>query len=31
LGATVIARLNHLRTHPSVFRHLTGLTVAAFD
>ena len=27
----VIARLSHLRTHPSVFRHLTGLTVAAFD
>ena len=27
----VIARLSHLRTHSSVFRHLTGLTVAAFD
>jgi hypothetical protein len=27
----MIARLDHLRTHPSVFRHLTGLTVAAFD
>lgn len=27
----MIARLDHLRTHPSVFRHLTGLTVLAFD
>ena len=27
----MIARLDHLRTRPSVFRHLTGLTVAAFD
>ena len=27
----MIARLDHLRGHPSVFRHLTGLTVAAFD
>jgi DDE superfamily endonuclease/Helix-turn-helix of DDE superfamily endonuclease len=27
----MIARLDHLRAHPSVFRHLTGLTVAAFD
>ena len=27
----MIARLDHLRTHPSVFRHLTGLTVPAFD
>jgi hypothetical protein len=27
----MIARLDHLRTHPSVFRHLTGLTVQAFD
>src|SRR3954470_24152406 len=27
----MIARLDHLRTHPAVFRHLTGLTVAAFD
>lgn len=27
----MIARLVSLRTHPSVFRHLTGLTVTAFD
>jgi hypothetical protein len=27
----MIARLDHLRKYPSVFRHLTGLTVAAFD
>ena len=27
----MIARLNHLRQHPAVFRHLTGLTVDAFD
>jgi DDE superfamily endonuclease/Helix-turn-helix of DDE superfamily endonuclease len=27
----MIARLEHLRQHPAVFRHLTGLTVAAFD
>jgi hypothetical protein len=27
----MIARLDHLRTHPGVFRHLTGLTVPAFD
>jgi DDE superfamily endonuclease/Helix-turn-helix of DDE superfamily endonuclease len=27
----MIARLDHLRKHPSVFRHLTGLTVTAFD
>ncbi len=27
----MIARLDNLRTQPSVFRHLTGLTVAAFD
>lgn len=27
----MIARLHHLRTYPSVFRHLTGLTVPAFD
>src|SRR3954454_12971964 len=27
----MIARLDRLRTHPSVFRHLTGLTVPAFD
>ena len=27
----MIARLAHLRAHPSVFRHLTGLTVTAFD
>jgi DDE superfamily endonuclease/Helix-turn-helix of DDE superfamily endonuclease len=27
----MIARLDHLRTHPDVFRHLTGLTVAVFD
>jgi DDE superfamily endonuclease len=27
----MIARLDHLRAHPSVFRHLTGLTVPAFD
>ncbi|MBX9627797.1 MAG: transposase family protein, partial [Gemmataceae bacterium] len=27
----MIARLTHRRKHPSVFRHLTGLTVPAFD
>jgi hypothetical protein len=27
----MIARLDHLRTQPAVFAHLTGLTVAAFD
>lgn len=27
----MIARLASLREHPSVFRHLTGLTVGAFD
>jgi hypothetical protein len=27
----MIARLDHLRTYPAVFRHLTGLTVAVFD
>jgi hypothetical protein len=27
----MIARLATLRTHPAVFRHLTGLTVAVFD
>lgn len=27
----MIARLNHLRKHPSVFQHLTGLTVAVLD
>jgi len=27
----MIARLDRLRTHPSVFRHLSGLTVPAFD
>jgi len=27
----MIARLANLRKHPAVFRHLTGLTVAAFD
>jgi DDE superfamily endonuclease/Helix-turn-helix of DDE superfamily endonuclease len=27
----MIARLANLRNHPSVFGHLTGLTVAAFD
>src|SRR5262245_58117040 len=27
----MIARLDHLRTRPAVFRHLTGLTVALFD
>jgi hypothetical protein len=27
----VIAKLERLRNHPTVFRHLTGLTVAAFD
>src|SRR3954453_10458321 len=27
----MIARLANLRKHPSVFRHLTGLTVPAFD
>jgi hypothetical protein len=27
----MIARLAHLRKHPAVFRHLTGLTIPAFD
>jgi hypothetical protein len=27
----MIARLDRLRKHPAVFRHLTGLTVAVFD
>src|SRR5262245_7266167 len=27
----MIARLEHLRQYPAVFRHLTGLTVAVFD
>jgi hypothetical protein len=27
----MIARLDRLRKHPAVFRHLTGLTVTAFD
>jgi hypothetical protein len=27
----MIARLDNLRQHPTVFRHLTGLTVPAFD
>jgi DDE superfamily endonuclease/Helix-turn-helix of DDE superfamily endonuclease len=27
----MIARLANLRTHPAVFRHLTGVTVAVFD
>jgi DDE superfamily endonuclease len=27
----MIARLDHLRKHPAVFRHLTGLTVPASD
>jgi hypothetical protein len=27
----MIARLEHLRRHPAVFRHLTGLPVALFD
>ena len=27
----MLARLDHLRQHPAVFRHLTGLPVAAFD
>lgn len=27
----MIARLDNLRTHPGVFGHLTGLTIAAFD
>ena len=27
----MIARLDNLRKHPGVFRHLTGLTVPAFD
>src|SRR3982751_3678209 len=30
-AAAMIARLAALRKHPSVFRHLTGLTVPAFD
>jgi hypothetical protein len=29
--AAMLARLEHLRRHPAVFRHLTGLTVALFD
>jgi hypothetical protein len=29
--ADMIARLDNLRRHPGVFRHLTGLSVAAFD
>jgi DDE superfamily endonuclease/Helix-turn-helix of DDE superfamily endonuclease len=27
----MIARLDHLRQHPAVFRHLTGVTPAVFD
>ena len=27
----MIARLDHLRQRPAVFRHLTGLTVGVFD
>jgi hypothetical protein len=27
----MLARLDNVRKHPAVFRHLTGLTVAAFD
>src|SRR5882762_3304582 len=27
----MIARLDNLRTHPAVFRHLTGITVEVFD
>jgi hypothetical protein len=27
----MIARLDHLRKHPAVFRHLTGLTVPTFE
>src|SRR5437763_16375100 len=27
----MIARLGHLRRHPAVFRHLTGLPVPLFD
>lgn len=27
----MIARLDHLRKHPAVFKHLTGLAVAVFD
>src|SRR5687767_9543764 len=27
----MIARLDNLRKHPAVFRHLTGVTVAVFD
>src|SRR5688500_17553308 len=27
----MIARLDHLRKHPAVFQHLTGLTVVVFD
>jgi hypothetical protein len=27
----MIARLDNLRKHPAVFRHLTGITVAVFD
>lgn len=27
----MIARLDHLRKHPAVFRHLTGITVEVFD
>jgi hypothetical protein len=29
--AAMLARLENLRRHPKVFRHLTGLTVALFD
>jgi len=29
--AVMLARLENLRRHPTVFRHLTGLTVALFD
>ena len=27
----MIARLDNLRKHPAVFRHLTGITVEIFD
>src|SRR5262245_20762675 len=27
----MLARLDHLRTHPAVFRHLTGVTHSVFD
>src|SRR5262245_37789664 len=30
-NAAMIGRLDNLRKHPTVFRHLTGLTVAVFD